>query len=68
LQPLADGTIRLRVLVDRASLEIYGNDGRVALPLGILFPEQDHGLEMFARGSEAFVPSLAVYPLRSVWG
>jgi fructan beta-fructosidase len=67
LEPLADGTVRLQVLVDRASLEIFCNGGRVALPLGILFSEQERSLELGARGGEVLLPLLSVYPLRSAW-
>ena len=67
MEPLADGTVRLQVLVDRASLEIFGNGGRVALPLGLLFTEQERSLELGARGGEVLLPSLSVYPLRSAW-
>jgi len=67
LHPLEDGTIRLQVLVDRASLEIFGNDGRVALPLGVLYSDQDCSLALIAQGGEAMVVSMEAYSLRSIW-
>ncbi|MGI8913513.1 MAG: glycoside hydrolase family 32 protein [Chloroflexota bacterium] len=68
--PLApiDGVIRLRLLVDRASLEIFGNDGLLVLPLAVAFEEaKHHPLGLFARGGTADVRSLAVSTLRSIW-
>ena len=67
LRPLEDGTVRLQVLVDRASLEIFGNDGRVALPLGVPFSEQDHTLACTTSDGAIVLSSLVVYPLRSIW-
>jgi len=38
--PTINGKVRLRVLVDHASIEIFGNDGAVALPLGVILDPQ----------------------------
>lgn len=68
--PLApiDGTIRLRLLVDRASLEIFGNDGLLVMPLAVAFEEAGRPpLGLFARGGTAEVRSLTVATLRSSW-
>ncbi len=50
--PLAslDGRIRLRVLVDRGSIEVFGNDGRVAISLGVIPPDEERSLEIAAQG------------------
>jgi fructan beta-fructosidase len=67
--PLApvDGRVRLRVLVDRGSVEVFGGDGRVALSVGHLFPEAERSLEVFSRGGKTEVRSLEVYEMRSAW-
>ncbi|MBV9121983.1 MAG: glycoside hydrolase family 32 protein [Planctomycetes bacterium] len=66
LKPMA-GRIKLRILVDRTSLEIYGNDGAVSMTSAFLPPADNQDLELFARGGEARVVSLHVYKMRSAW-
>ena len=65
--PLVDGALRLRCLVDRASLEIFGADGLVALPIGVILPDDDLTLRLYAEGGVAAVQSLDIYALDSVW-
>ena len=65
--PLVDGAIRLQILVDRASIEVFGNDGAVALPLGVIPPGADATVSLVAVGEGAVVRSLAVYELASAW-
>jgi sucrose-6-phosphate hydrolase SacC (GH32 family) len=65
LKPI-DGKVRLRLLVDRGSIEVFGNDGRVALSVGLPFSEDDRKLQVFARGGTAEV---MVHPseMASAW-
>jgi fructan beta-fructosidase len=66
LEPVG-GTIRLQILVDRASIEVFGNDGRVALPVAVIPAQDDTALEIFARGGPIELRSLEVYALRGAW-
>ncbi len=66
LSPL-DGRIRLQVLLDRTSLEVFGNDGRVSMPSCFLPDPNDTSLSVYAVGGEAHIVSLDVYELRSAW-
>jgi len=59
--------IRLELLVDRTSIEIYGNDGRIYMPMGVILADNSKSLEIFSKGGNAEVKSLEVYELRSVW-
>jgi fructan beta-fructosidase len=61
------GRVRLRILVDRASLEIFGNDGRLYMPIGLLLPENDRSLRLFARGGSALTETLKINALKSIW-
>jgi sucrose-6-phosphate hydrolase SacC (GH32 family) len=61
------GRVRLRVLADRTSLEIFGDDGLVYMPLAVLPREDDTTLAAFARGGTATLRVLDVQPLRSIW-
>jgi sucrose-6-phosphate hydrolase SacC (GH32 family) len=66
LRPV-DGRICLRLLVDRTSLEIFANAGRVYLPLGVVFEAENRALEVFARGEGAQIEELVIHELASIW-
>lgn len=67
--PLAPegGRLRLRLLVDRTSIEAFANGGRVSLTSCFLPRAQGGGVSAFAEGGAARLVSLTVYPLRSAW-
>jgi fructan beta-fructosidase len=65
--PLRNGRIKIRILVDRTSVEVFGNDGEVAIPTCFLPEDDSRGLELFASGGTARVVSLDVYPMTSCW-
>jgi fructan beta-fructosidase len=66
LKPVG-GRTKLRILVDRTSLEIFGNDGAVVISLCFLPPDDERGLELYAVGGTARIASLEVYELASAW-
>ncbi|MBE0536965.1 MAG: glycoside hydrolase family 32 protein [Phycisphaerae bacterium] len=62
-----NGKIRLELLVDRNSIEIFANDGRIYMPMGIVLPEENKTIELLTMGDDTLVRSLAVYELNSAW-
>ncbi len=55
LEPGPDGTVRLRILVDACSVEVFGNDGEAVIT-DLVFPDDDAtGLALFAEGGSAGV-------------
>jgi fructan beta-fructosidase len=62
-----DGSVRLRLLVDRGSIEVFGNDGAVALSAGVLVAPEKCSLALSAEGGEAKVETLSVNVLDSAW-
>lgn len=61
--PARDGHVRIRVLVDRSSVEVLGGDGEVAIT-DLVYPSlASDGVALFAAGGEARVRSLTVRPL-----
>ncbi len=66
LEPEA-GRVRLQVLVDRTSIEVFGNDGRASLTSCFLPRAKEKGVEVYASGGAARIVSLTVWPLRSAW-
>ncbi|NIP50525.1 MAG: hypothetical protein GWN61_20065 [candidate division Zixibacteria bacterium] len=59
--------IRLRILLDRASIEVYCNDGRVYIP-HVVFPKENN-LSLGATCSKGEVKAeyLRVHELKSSW-
>jgi fructan beta-fructosidase len=66
LKPV-EGKVRLRILVDRGSIEIFGNDGQVALSVGAIPADDNHALEVFSRGGATHLRSLEAFELKSAW-
>jgi sucrose-6-phosphate hydrolase SacC (GH32 family) len=62
-----DGRLRLRVLVDRTSLEVFANDGEVSMTSWFLPKTKDTGLELYAKGGSVRIHSLRVAKLKSAW-
>jgi sucrose-6-phosphate hydrolase SacC (GH32 family) len=66
LKPI-DGKIRLQILVDRTSVEIFGNDGSVYMPAGVNLNATDKSCATVVKGGSAQINSLVVHELKSVW-
>jgi len=66
LKPV-DGKISIELLVDRTSIEIFANDGRVYMPVGVILADNSKSLEIFTKGGNTGVESLEVYELNSAW-
>ena len=61
------GIVRLRVVSDRGSVEIFGNDGRVALAVASIAPRDNLTVALSAEGGNAEVDSFVVWELKSAW-
>ena len=59
--------IKLQILVDRTSIEIFANDGRVAMSYSLPLAPDNTSLHVFARGGNAILTSLDVWLLKSIW-
>jgi len=66
LSPI-QGRIRLPILVDRTSLEVFGNGGQVSMTSCFLPKSSDRSLEIFVKNRAVGIVSLRVYPLRPAW-
>jgi fructan beta-fructosidase len=62
-----NGKIKLELLVDRTSIEVYANDGLLYMPVGVIPSDQLHSLDVFTRGADTKLTSLEVYELKSAW-
>jgi len=63
----ADGRINLHILVDRTSIEVFGNNGRVSMFVCSPLDVDNKSVKLFAYGGEANVRSLNLWKLRSIW-
>ena len=62
---LEGGLLRLHVVVDRSSVEVFGGDGRTVISDRV-FPRPDsRGVSLFAEGGAAEVVSSRVWPLEA---
>ncbi len=62
-----DGVIKLRLLVDRTSIEIFINDGEYFMPMGSIPDDNNMSLKVFAEGGKAQIIKLDVNELSSAW-
>ena len=66
-----DGRVSLQLLIDRTSLEIFGNQGEVSMSYCFLPAAANHRLALKAAGGSAHggvrIVSLVVHELRSAW-
>jgi sucrose-6-phosphate hydrolase SacC (GH32 family) len=67
LAPEEGREVRLRVLADRTSLEIFAADGLVTMPIAVQPRSDNRSLTVFARGGTAMLRTLTVDALESIW-
>ena len=66
LKPVA-GKIQLRIFVDRTAVDIFGDNGQLYMPMGIVVAPDNQSLGIAAKGGTAQIESLTVYELKSAW-
>jgi sucrose-6-phosphate hydrolase SacC (GH32 family) len=62
-----DGKIKLRILADRPSIEIYANKGRVYMPMQAIRDLDNKSLKIYSKGGNAHIEELTVYEIKSIW-
>jgi fructan beta-fructosidase len=61
------GRVRMHILVDRSSVEVFGNDGETTIT-DLVFPDPTStGVELFASEGQVRLISCEVWSLASVW-
>jgi sucrose-6-phosphate hydrolase SacC (GH32 family) len=66
LKPV-DGRIDLELLVDRNSIEIFANSGRVYMPIGGILPKDDKSIKLFSADGTTQLEKMDTWELRSIW-
>ena len=64
---LIEGKVKLQILVDRTSIEIFANDGWESMFMCFPLDSEKKSLEMFTRGGDVKVRNLNVRKLKSIW-
>jgi len=67
--PLAavKGKVKLRLIVDRASVEVYGNDGQVAIASTLIPVPGEPDAVLSVTGGTAHIVALNAHTLKSIW-
>jgi fructan beta-fructosidase len=65
--PVSDGDVRLRILVDWSSVEVFAEDGERVITDQIFPAAASEGVSVFAEGGDVKLDSLAIRPMRSIW-
>ena len=58
----SDAKLSLRIFVDRSSIEVFGNDGRLVMT-NLVFPESPYTTLSVSSAGKAAMQSLAIYSL-----
>lgn len=59
--------LKVKALIDNASMEVFVNDGKVALT-DLFFPNEDFTkIELYSKGGKAELTSGTLSPLKSIW-
>jgi sucrose-6-phosphate hydrolase SacC (GH32 family) len=64
---LNGNTLRLNVVVDRNSVEVFADDGRVTITNLVFAPADADSLQFYATGGKAGVVSGSLWKLKSAW-
>jgi len=62
-----DGVIRLELLVDRTSIEIFANEGEVYMPMAVIPPADNQSTRILVEGGPVKLETLEIHPLKSAW-
>ena len=65
---LLNGKLELRVLVDRGSVEVFVNFGRVAMSIAAIPDEKNSKAELIATDTDMKFDWVLLYRLKSAWG
>ena len=65
--PPVNGRLKLRLLIDRTSIEVFGNDGAVVMSSCFLPKGSKPDATLSVTGGHAKVAEFTPFPLKSAW-
>ena len=64
---LSNDLLDLRILVDKASIEIYADQGTVMIALGVILEEEKQSVVLSNKGGSGLIKNMNVRSLKSAW-
>ena len=64
---LKDGKFNLRVLVDKASIEIYADDGTIMVAIGVILEKENKKIVISTQNGVGLILNMKVISLKSSW-
>jgi len=65
--PAVNNKIKFEILIDRASIEIFANDGQAVVSNSFTPDEKAKDIVLFTNGGELGIDKLDIYKVESVW-
>lgn len=62
-----EGVLRLHIFLDRSSVELFGNEGRIALSSRVYPEPSSQGVDVFAEDGSVKLIRLEAWRLQSIW-
>jgi sucrose-6-phosphate hydrolase SacC (GH32 family) len=62
-----DGKIKMEILIDRSSIEVFCNDGEKVITSCFVPEEGDEDITLYTQGGELYINELEVNKIRSAW-
>ena len=62
-----NGEISLRLFVDRVTVDVFGGEGSLYMPMAEPVSREKKGLSLSCQGGDARIVSMKVYELKSAW-
>ncbi|GGJ43493.1 glycoside hydrolase family 32 protein [Deinococcus roseus] len=61
------GTLKLRVVLDTSSIEVFAQDGKLVFTDLLLSSPSSDGFELYSSSGDPLVKNLEVYELKTIW-
>jgi fructan beta-fructosidase len=62
-----NGKIRMEILLDRGSVELFANDGKVPMAFFYIPEEEEGGLSLECANGDIHLNSMDIYTMNSIW-
>ncbi len=63
----SNGVVQIEIITDRNTIEIFGNNGQLYMPLPVSNPDGNALISLSSTGRSATFNSLTVTKLKSIW-
>jgi fructan beta-fructosidase len=65
--PLEEGKLKLKILIDHSTIEVFANDGIKALTCQVYPDVESNKIEMYSEGGDARIFAVSVWQLNSIY-